>query len=578
MATRGPMPPPGPIGEHCVSRVTRGGKLLTYRLVVVQEPHRARACGAGAKSSADRRPVDPPPVVELRIFESDPHDEHNKTDITFAYNANFFLFATLESARPVAHPRVAPPPQSCPVLTGVPVAGVAYLDRPHQAGYFIFPDLSVRHEGHYHLNFHFYEETKDSKDMSEGAPAGQVPAPNPSTIPSKPAPPQSALDFRLAVLSHQFSVYSAKKFPGLTMSTSLSRVIAEQGCRVRIRRDVRMRRRGDKRSDDFNYEEQDAYRSSDRFPSSDAYARNAADRDRSASISTTDLSYPYGPDAQRRQSTAEYGYPAAQPYQRPMPPAPAPGVPGPTAAVAPVAAAPPPPQAAASHPSSHLAFGSTQSQYMAPQPPQSAPVTTPSATYSPHPPSSHHRTPSTGTEYDSMRAAPPSEPRQTTGDDREQFRLPPIHLAFPKPLDTVPANESRSSDPSTYRPTAPPASRPLAPPLHSLPPLRTLERSLPEFQPPSGFAQNQSAEMTPTKKTLWDTAPTLTKRTHAETFGHDDRPLYNGMRPDTESYPVGQRKASEDSTREAFHPSPRDEMEYKRANGRMASKPTPAML
>ena len=49
MATRGPMPPPGPIGEHCVSRVTRGGKLLTYRLVVVQEPHRARACGAGAK-------------------------------------------------------------------------------------------------------------------------------------------------------------------------------------------------------------------------------------------------------------------------------------------------------------------------------------------------------------------------------------------------------------------------------------------------------------------------------------------------------------------------------------------------
>ncbi|PLN84286.1 hypothetical protein BDW42DRAFT_44404 [Aspergillus taichungensis] len=565
MATRGPMPPPGPIGKHCVSRITRGGKLLTYQLVVVQEPHRARACGAGAKSSADRRPVDPPPVVELRIFESDPHDEHNKTDITFAYNANFFLFATLETARPVAHPRVAPPPQSCPVLTGVPVAGVAYLDRPQQAGYFIFPDLSVRHEGHYHLNFHLYEETKDSKDMSEGAPASQVPAPNPSTIPSKPTPPQSALDFRLAVLSHQFSVYSAKKFPGLTMSTTLSRVIAEQGCRVRIRRDVRMRRRGDKRSDDYNYEDQEAYRSSDRFPASDAYARNAADRDRSASISTTDLSYPYGPDAQRRQSTAEYGYPAAQPYQRPMPPAP-------TAAVTPVAAAPPPPQAAASHPS-HLAFGATQSQYVAPQPPQSAPVTTPTATYSPHPPSSHHRTPSTSTEYDSTRTAPPSEPRQSTGDDREQFRLPPIHLAFPKPLDTAPASEPRPSDASTYRPTAPPAPRSLAP-LTSLPPLSTLQRSLHSFQNSSGLPQSQSAETTPK---LWDTAPTLAKRTHTETFGHDDRPLYNGMRPDTESYPVGQQKASEDSVREAYYSSPRNEMEYKRANGRMASKPTPAM-
>lgn len=473
----------------------------------------------------------------------------------------------------MAHPRVAPPPQSCPVLTGVPVAGVAYLDRPHQAGYFIFPDLSVRHEGHYHLNFHLYEETKDSKDMSEGAPAGQVPAPNPSSIPSKPTPPQSALDFRLAVLSHQFSVYSAKKFPGLTMSTSLSRVIAEQGCRVRIRRDVRMRRRGDKRSDDFNYDEQEAYRSSDRFSTSDAYARNAADRDRSASISTTDLSYPYGPDAQRRHSTAEYGYPAAQPYQRPMPPAPAPGVPGPTAAVAPVAAAPPPPQAAVSHPS-HLAFGATQSQYMAPQPPQSAPVTTPTATYSPHPPSSHHRTPSTSTEYDSMRTAPSSESRQSTGDDREQFRLPPIHLAFPKPLDTVPASEPRSSDPSTYRPTAPPAPRSLAP-LPSLPPLSTLQRSLPPgFQNASGLPQSQSAETT---SKLWDTAPALAKRTHGETFGHDERPLYNGMRPDTESYPVGQRKASEDNIREAYYSSPRNEMEYKRANGRMASKPTPAM-
>lgn len=77
-------------------------------------------------------------MVELRIYESDPANEAQKTDITFAYNANFFLYATLDTARPIAHGRVAGPP-SCPVLTGVPVAGVAYLDRPSQAGYFIFP-------------------------------------------------------------------------------------------------------------------------------------------------------------------------------------------------------------------------------------------------------------------------------------------------------------------------------------------------------------------------------------------------------------------------------------------------------
>ncbi len=53
-------------------------------------------------ASADRRPVDPPPVVELRIFEGGPTIEQSK-DITFLYNANFFLFATLEHARVIAH-------------------------------------------------------------------------------------------------------------------------------------------------------------------------------------------------------------------------------------------------------------------------------------------------------------------------------------------------------------------------------------------------------------------------------------------------------------------------------------------
>ena len=57
------------------------------------------------------------------------------------------------------------------------------------------------------------------------------------------------------------------KFPGLTTSTNLSRVIAEPRCRVRIRRDVRMRRRGDKRTDDYDYDEERMYNSrhADRF-------------------------------------------------------------------------------------------------------------------------------------------------------------------------------------------------------------------------------------------------------------------------------------------------------------------------
>jgi hypothetical protein len=203
-------------------RTTKDGRQIRYALQVIQQPERARACGSGAKSSADRRPVDPPPIVELRVFEGD-------QEITFAYNANFFLFATLENARAIAPGRAPPTTPSFPVLTGTPVAGMAYLDRPSPAGYFIFPDLSVRHEGKYRLSFALYEELKDPKDMDpEDRSAVNVHA-------------QGGVDahvsHRLEVKSFPFTVFSAKKFPGLTESTALSRMVAEQGCRVRIRRD-----------------------------------------------------------------------------------------------------------------------------------------------------------------------------------------------------------------------------------------------------------------------------------------------------------------------------------------------------
>ena len=152
------------------TRMTKEGRQLRYELEVIQQPERARACGSGAKcqfplpyqvlaidilaASADRRPVDPPPVVQLKIYESD-----SKNEITFSHNANFFLFATLEPARQIAHGRVSTGTGSAsfPVLTGMPVAGMAYLDRPTAGGYFIFPDLSVRHEGKFRLSFNLYE-------------------------------------------------------------------------------------------------------------------------------------------------------------------------------------------------------------------------------------------------------------------------------------------------------------------------------------------------------------------------------------------------------------------------------------
>ena len=185
-------------------------------------------------------------------------------EITFSYNANFFLFVTLENARAMAQGRLPPSQTSLPVLTGTPVAGMSYLDRPSPAGYFIFPDLSVRHEGKYRLSFTLYEQLKDNKDSDgDGFNSMEIPQIN------------AHVSHRLEVKSTPFTVYSAKKFPGLAESTGLSQSVAEQGCRVRIRKDVRMRRRTEvKASKEWdNYEDETARERARRTATPDMYGQ-----------------------------------------------------------------------------------------------------------------------------------------------------------------------------------------------------------------------------------------------------------------------------------------------------------------
>jgi len=256
----------------------------------------------GTIACADRRPVDPPPVVELRVFEG----ENTKTDITLSYNANFFLFATLEVARPIANGRMHPSP-AIPVLTGCPVAGANYLDRPSPAAYFLFPDLSVRHEGWYRLSFNLYEATKDSEDFDVDRPARIAdlevitPLPPPKT--------QESMAWRLEVKSTPFQVYSAKKFPGLSESTEMSRIVADQGCRVRIRRDIRMRKRNTGKDGYEAYE--DGMRSADRYATPDsAYPpQTPTERHRSASRCSMDGSQ-FGADSHHRGSIQDSAYPS----------------------------------------------------------------------------------------------------------------------------------------------------------------------------------------------------------------------------------------------------------------------------
>ncbi|KAJ5975927.1 hypothetical protein N7481_009634 [Penicillium waksmanii] len=565
MATRPPIMPPHNETEHTISRITREGKQLTYKLSVMQQPERARACGAGAKSSADRRPVDPPPVVELRIFESEPGNEAHKTDITFAYNANFFLYATLEAARSIAHGRVAGPP-SCPVLTGVPVAGVAYLDRPSQAGYFIFPDLSVRHEGRYRLAFHLYEEIKDAKDADKDS---DLPLPNQVGGRGNAGAPQAFLNFRLDVKSVPFTVYSAKKFPGLATSTSLSRIIAEQGCRVRIRRDVRMRRRGDKREEEYDFDEERAAaavyaRSSDRYSTPDRYVTNSVERPRSNSNGSAMASpYGYGPDLQRRPSAPDYGFQCPQPpFQRPMPPAPMPHDGTPSY-------------------QSHLSFGSTPTQYPAPHMPPTPPPIAGPGMYSPHTSYANIRDPSMTSEYEVTPAGYPMAPpmvernggypkNNMTSYRMETPKAPPyvdMNMADPMNPYSIPANlMPRAQTPVS---TTPDFANLQGMHGHGIQPSIEYSTPAPSYDSVSG------------KRMLYHTGHpghpghggvTGSKRSHEDSFGLDERSMQNGMRPDNESYSINATRDYSAESRAALMAEYGIDMAYKRANGRVVMK------
>ena len=126
-----------------------------------------------------------------------------------------------------------------PILFGTRVSSMAFLARPRLAGYFTFPHLSVRNEGKYRLSFNLYEEIKEDKDTDAELSNEQTRLPIPGAMFSN-----ASISWRLEVKSAEFTVYRAKEFPGLVESTGLSKLVAEQGCRVRLRKGYSTRRKG----------------------------------------------------------------------------------------------------------------------------------------------------------------------------------------------------------------------------------------------------------------------------------------------------------------------------------------------
>lgn len=568
-------------------RTTKDGRQIRYNLQVIQQPERARACGSGAKSSADRRPVDPPPIVELRVFEND-------QEITFAYNANFFLHASLENARAIAPGRNASTAgPSFPVLTGTPVAGMAYLDRPTPAGYFIFPDLSVRHEGKYRLSFALFENLAEVKDLDPE---------DPDVIYDG----NQFVSHRCEVKSAPFTVFSAKKFPGLSESTALSRMVAEQGCRVRIRRDVRMRRRENKSSKEWDEydEEGGGYDRARGTATPDNYGQPPSvpldDRPRSLSNASNPALAP-----PRRPSIEEmaHAYPASNGYQQQMPP--------------------PQTPAYAQIPS----YGSGQHQYSQQyQTPQSAPMMQP-----PQPP--QHATPYSQhpqhSSYTSQHQAQPAMPisqqygysgyqQQPQYEHVAPARQEPMHSEYAHPADyrrtsvtqAVPQQYPASSHPMQPYSSMDQYSRPqqMNQPLHTspqsyassasggmhtpshqpLPSLRPivadkLDPVSPSYQsPPSAMSANSDGssqnyalpKFNPQVQGLPPMSATSSnKRSFSSTF--DSRHLNDRMVAGSRPQPSGAGYSYDPESPDMEEPMDRAAMMYRRADGTQRQRHVP---
>ncbi|KAI8889797.1 hypothetical protein K501DRAFT_207680 [Backusella circina FSU 941] len=180
-------------------------------LVIRQQPVHSRMCGIGER--VDRRPIDPPPVVQLKI------NTLNGEGL-FALSSYLFLVAVLipvNSDNEIHSNRNhdEEDENSLDILlhgkltVGRTVSSLYILKDldDSEGGFFVFSDISVRAEGTYRLRMCLF-------DIMDGT-----------------------VRYNTSILTDPFVVYSAKTFPGMYKSCPLVQSFARQGLKIRIRRE-----------------------------------------------------------------------------------------------------------------------------------------------------------------------------------------------------------------------------------------------------------------------------------------------------------------------------------------------------
>lgn len=171
----------------------------SYHIYMKQEPVEALVVAKGKEKA--RKAIDPPPLVQLDVKSSvDPQKN---------YLQNPYLFMVVSLYKP---DRDEPFPGS-DSLTGTLSSSLHRLKDLDNTdmGLFVFGDVSVKMLGSYRLHFRLYEFSPDTFNTQ----------------------------YLTCVTSKKFSVLAPKDFRGMDQSSHLSRLIADQGVRLRLRKEAR---------------------------------------------------------------------------------------------------------------------------------------------------------------------------------------------------------------------------------------------------------------------------------------------------------------------------------------------------
>ncbi|KAF1969590.1 hypothetical protein BU23DRAFT_375255, partial [Bimuria novae-zelandiae CBS 107.79] len=172
-------------------------------LIIRQQPKEALVFSAGKEKT--RKPVDPPPIVQLKVDESAEASQH--------FLQSPYLFMTVSLWKADQDERW----DHCGSQNGPSHLYGGLCSSLHRlkdidnkdGGFFIFGDISVNTTGTFRLQFKLYDMQKD------------------------------VAVFIGSIKSDPFNVVSAKGYLGLEPSTYLSRTFSDQGVRLRLRKESR---------------------------------------------------------------------------------------------------------------------------------------------------------------------------------------------------------------------------------------------------------------------------------------------------------------------------------------------------